>query len=144
MNLRITSNVSAVSPAWYMVLQTIPSHRSFAYSCGAPRSRLQRQLGHAAHVAGITGTFQSMDHDDLAACIARGTLLMDEYLSFRIGSVETFCYGKACCVETPTGKVREYGENVRILDDRLEGEQTPILRRKLGPMPLNGLSAPKA
>ena len=86
-------------------------------------SVLQRELGHAANVAGITGSFQSMHHDDLAACIARGTLLMDQHLSFGIGLVQTFRSRESVLCPTSPGEVRQDGENVRILEDRLEREQ---------------------
>ena len=78
------------------------------------------ELGHAAHVARVAGSFKPVDHDDFSTGFAGGALGMHQNLDVWFGRVELGFDGEAFFVQAAFGEVPSQREQVRVADQGAE------------------------
>jgi len=83
-------------------------------------SVFERELRHAAHVAGVRRTLQAVDHYNLAQGFAFRALGVDQNLHVQLGGVMTGFDGETLLIEASLGEVARNGEQVRVPDYGVE------------------------
>jgi hypothetical protein len=74
----------------------------------------QQKLGHTADVTGIARALKPVHHEDITMGFPGRPLFVNKNLSFRIGAVQPFGYGKANGIQSPLREVRQNSKDMRI------------------------------
>ena len=78
---------------------------------------------HADDVTGIATAFETVQQDDFTARSAFGTLCLHQNLSIVIGTNQAAFHGEAREVIGPGPEIAQDGEDVRVIEKRLEWPQ---------------------
>lgn len=74
----------------------------------------QPSTAQTAHVAGLSGTFQAMNHDDFARCGGGRTLRLNQDFDTRLRPVKPPTEGKASLFAIPDPEMGGDGLEVRV------------------------------